>query len=213
MASVAARTRGILRRCAPQDDNYFVILRGTTWSEESRACAVQQHPPLRGGSVPPGGQSRVGVPYSGVAATPLHIATASGRQPFGGITPLRAQRVLKGKGLIRKKGKTAGVPLLVRSAAAQAAFPPAMRRQFRNALQGDPPAYGNGRPPHPAGAVPYNDLSVPPLARRSTSPQRGGRMGGAGHVPRANGLGGADSIGLSRARAGFFAAGCALRSE
>ena len=47
-----------------------------------------------------------------------------------------------------------------KSAAAQAAFPPAMRGQFRNALQGDPPAYGNGRPPHPAGAVPYNDLSV-----------------------------------------------------
>ena len=34
---------------------------------------------------------------------------------------LRAQRALKGMGLIRKKGKTAGVPLLVRSAAAQAA--------------------------------------------------------------------------------------------
>ena len=39
MASVAARTRGILRRCAPQDDNNFVILSGTKWSEESRACA------------------------------------------------------------------------------------------------------------------------------------------------------------------------------
>ena len=35
--------------------------------------------------------------------------------------PLRAQRALKGMGLIGKKGKTAGVPLLVRSAAAQAA--------------------------------------------------------------------------------------------
>ena len=54
----------------------------------------------------------------GVAANPLHIATASGWQPQGGTTPIRAQRVLKGKGLIRKKGKTAGVPLLVRSAAA-----------------------------------------------------------------------------------------------
>ena len=35
--------------------------------------------------------------------------------------PLRAKRALKGMGLIRKKGKTIGVPLLVRSAAAQAA--------------------------------------------------------------------------------------------
>ena len=38
--------------------------------------------------------------------------------------PLRAKRVLKGMGLIGKKGKTAGVPLLVRSVAAQATFPP-----------------------------------------------------------------------------------------
>ena len=37
---------------------------------------------------------------------------------------LRAKRVLKGMGLIGKKGKTAGVPLLVRSVAAQATFPP-----------------------------------------------------------------------------------------
>ena len=48
MASVITRKRGFLRRCAPQDDKresaprndcLFVILSGTTWSEESRACA------------------------------------------------------------------------------------------------------------------------------------------------------------------------------
>ena len=39
LASVAARKREILRRCAPQDDNDFVILSGTKWSEESRAPA------------------------------------------------------------------------------------------------------------------------------------------------------------------------------
>ena len=43
MASVVTRKRGILRRCAPQDDNLFVILSGTTWSEESRACAFARH--------------------------------------------------------------------------------------------------------------------------------------------------------------------------
>ena len=75
-------------------------------------------------------------PY-GVAANPLHIATASGWQPQSGTTPLRAQRVLKGMGLIRKKGKTAGVPLLVRSSAAQAAFPPVMRGHRRCAFQGE----------------------------------------------------------------------------
>ncbi len=81
---------------------------------------------LRDSSVPPESQSKAGVPHSGVAATPLHIATANGWKPFGGTTPLRAQRILKGKGLIRKKGKTAGCLPLARSAAAQAAFPPAM---------------------------------------------------------------------------------------
>ena len=87
--------------------------------------------------------------------SPLHAALASGWHPQGGTTPLRAQRVLKGKGVIRKRGETAGVSPLVRSAAAQAAFPPAMRGQFRNAFQGE----------------------------------------------------------YERARAGFSAAGCALRSE
>ena len=72
----------------------------------------------------------------GVVAIPLHIATASGWQPFGGTTPLRAKRVLKGKWVIDKREKTAGCLPLARSAAAQAAFPPAMRGQFRNAFQG-----------------------------------------------------------------------------
>ena len=56
-------------------------------------------------------------PY-GVAANPLHIATASGWQPQGGTTPLRAQRVLKGKWVIDKREKTAGCLPLARSAAA-----------------------------------------------------------------------------------------------
>ena len=51
-ASVVARTRGILRRCAPQDDNNFVILSGTKWSEESRACAFA----ISYRSTPPGWQ-------------------------------------------------------------------------------------------------------------------------------------------------------------
>ena len=34
--------------------------------------------PLRGGSIPPKSQSKAGVPHSGVAPIPLHIATASG---------------------------------------------------------------------------------------------------------------------------------------
>ena len=84
-------------------------------------------------------RARTARPY-GVALTPLHAAIAAGRQPQGGKTPLRAKRVLKGNGVIRKRGETAGVSPLVRSAAAQAAFPPAMREQFRNAFQGDTPA-------------------------------------------------------------------------
>ena len=86
----------------------------------------------------------MGVTHSGVAAIPLHAATANGWQPFGGTPPLRAQRVLKGKGLIRKKGKTAGVPLLVRSAAAQAACPPAMRGHRRCVFQGEYERRGAG---------------------------------------------------------------------
>ena len=44
---------------------------------------------------------------------------------------LRAKRVLKGMGLIGKKGKTVGVPLLVRSAAAQAAIQSVMHGHIR----------------------------------------------------------------------------------
>ena len=62
-------------------------------------------------------------PY-GVAAISLHIATASGRHPQRGTTPLRAKRVLKGKGVIRKRGETAGVSPLVRPPRAAASFPP-----------------------------------------------------------------------------------------
>ena len=55
--------------------------------------------------------------------------------------------------MIDKKGETAGVPLLARSAAAQAAFPPVMHGQFRNAFQGDTPAA-------PHRCSPLQDLSV-----------------------------------------------------
>ena len=79
---------------------------------------AQTDSPLRGGSIPPGGQSEAGVPYSGVAPIPLHIAAASGWQPQSGTTPLRAQRVLKGKWVIDKREKTAGCLPLARSAAA-----------------------------------------------------------------------------------------------
>ena len=82
------------------------------------------------------GRARNARPY-GVAVIPLHAALASGWQPFCGTPPLRAKRVLKGNGVIRKRGETAGVSPLVRSAAAQAAFPPAMRGQFGCALQGE----------------------------------------------------------------------------
>ena len=77
---------------------------------------------------------------------------AGGWQPFGGTTPLRAKRVLKGKGLIRKKGKTAGVPLLVRSAAAQAA----------------PRPVGSGHTFRPVGRI-----------RKNGAPSRGTRRNGA----------------------------------
>ena len=148
-ASVVTRTRGILRRCAPQDDkgeraprNDWLICHSERNNVERRISRLRgsiPHPSLRGGSVLPESQSKAGgtgahcAPLRG-GTSPLHAATAGGWQSFCGTTPLRAQRVLKGKGLIRKKGKTAGVPLLVRSAAAQAAFPPAMCGQFHNAF-------------------------------------------------------------------------------
>ena len=62
IVSVITRTRGILRRCAPQDDNLFVILNGGRSPQRriSRLRGSISHPPLRGGSVPSGGQSEVG---------------------------------------------------------------------------------------------------------------------------------------------------------
>ena len=142
----------------------------------------------------------------GVAAMPLHIATASGRQPFCGTTPLRAKRVLKGKRVIDKREKTAGCLPLARSAAASAAFPPARRGHRRCALQGE-----------------YERASARSFASLRMTEGSGGRMGGADGVSRSRAsarsfaslrmtegdggrLGGADGIGLSRARAGFFAA-------
>ena len=129
------------------------------------------------------GRARTARPY-GVAATPLHIATASGWHPQSGTTPLRAKRVLKGKRVIDKREKTAGcLPLarsaaaqaavidkrektagclpLARSAAAQAAFPPAMRGQFRNAFQGDTPAAPR-RCSHLAGPLRQRLTALPP---------------------------------------------------
>ena len=71
--------------------------------------------------------------------------------------------------------KTAGCLPLARSAAAQAAFPPAMRGQFRNAFQGDTPAAPR-RCSHLAGPLRQRLTALP------TSPQRGGRMGGADDI-------------------------------
>ena len=74
-ASVVTRTRGILRRCAPQDDKgesaprndcLFVILSGTTWSEESRACAF-----ARQGDYTKMAR-RVVAPYGGCDRAPAH---------------------------------------------------------------------------------------------------------------------------------------------
>ena len=96
MASVT-RTRGILRRCAPQDDNLFVILSGTTWSEEFRACAFVRQgeytrmarrvvaPYETAASLPKvrakrAGRARTARPY-GVAPIPLHAWVAGGWQP------------------------------------------------------------------------------------------------------------------------------------
>ena len=58
---------------------------------------------------------------------------------------MRAQRALKGMGLIGKKGKTAGVPLLVRSVAAQATFPP-VKYEHTFALSGEHLRARNARP-------------------------------------------------------------------
>ncbi len=183
----------------------------------------------------------MGVPHSGVAAIPLHAATANGWQPFGGTPPLRAQRVLKGKGLIDKREKTAGCLPLARSAAAQAAprpvgsgqalrpvgrihkdgaprswprpaslgpsaqftfsrptedaaaqaaFPPAMRGQFRNAFQGVP------RRTSQVQSLTRTSPSAPDGA--ATSPRRGGRMGGA------DGVGGSAPLRVQSAMHGQF---------
>ena len=72
---------------------------------------------------------------------PYHACLISSRAATGKChLPLRAQRALKGMGLIGKKGKTAGVSLLVREAAAQAAFPPAKSRHTRLPYWGNRPA-------------------------------------------------------------------------
>ena len=110
-----------------------------------------------------------------MAPIPLHAATASGWKPFGGTTPLRAKRVLKGKWAIDKREKTAGCLPLARSAAAQAAFPPAMRGHRRCAFQGEYP-----RRTSPVQSLTRTSPSAPDGA--ATSPQRGGRLGGADGV-------------------------------
>ena len=127
-----------------------------------RDTAQQAHPSGVAASLPVvrvkrAGWARNARPY-GVAAIPLHIATAGGWQPFCGTTPLRAKRVLKGKWVIDKREETAGCLPLARSAAAhtrrsgrpasnrraaaalsesEAAIPPAMRGHFRCAFQGE----------------------------------------------------------------------------
>ena len=173
--------------------------------------------PLRGGSIPPGGQSEAGVPYSGVAPIPLHAVLASGWQPQSGTTPLRAQRVLKGKWVIDKREKTAGCLPLARSAAAQAAFPPAMRGHRRCAFQGE--YLWNGAPrswPRPASlgpavqftfSAPYGVVSPRPRGRAAdlTGPLRLA-AGAAIHLPsKGRQDGWCRCVGRSRARAGFFA--------
>ena len=57
---------------------------------------------------------------SGAVEIPLTLSDKLGGNSKASLTLARAARP-KGMGLIRKKGKTFGVPLLVRSAAAQAA--------------------------------------------------------------------------------------------
>ena len=51
-------------------------------------------------------------------------------------------RALKGMGLIGKKGKTTGVPLLVRSVAAQATFMSVMSKHIRRTVISYPRARG-----------------------------------------------------------------------
>ena len=208
MASVVARKRGILRRCAPQDDNLFVILSGTTWSEESRACAVQQHPPLRGGSVPSGGQSKACgtgaqcAPLRGGTHAPLYCNSkwaASAKRDNAFTREARPE----GKRGDSQEGRNRRC-LPSCAPAARSGYVPAARRR-RNPL----PVGSRHRRCAVEGEYPRRTSQVQPFTRTSpsapdgaaTSPQRGGRAGGA------------DGVSRYRARAGFFAVGCALRSE
>ena len=116
---------------------------------------------------------------------PLHAATANGWQLFCGTLPLRAQRVLKGKGLIRKKGKTAGVPLLARSAAAEAAPLPARRGYSPRPVER---IRKNGAPrswPRPASLGPSAQFtfSRPTKSRRPRRPRSRPRCAGSSVTP------------------------------
>ena len=78
----------------------------------------------------------------------------------------------EGERVIRKRERTLVLSLLC-------AVRPRRPRSRPRCAGTDVTPYKANTPAALAGAVPYNDLSVSPLARRSTSPQRGGRMGGA----------------------------------
>ena len=180
--------------------------------EGSRACAFTiAHLPLRGGSVPPASQSEAGgtgahcAPLRG-GTSPLHAAMAGGWQPFVGTLFLRAKRVLKGNGVIRKRGETAGVSPLARSAAAQAVPRPvgsghALRPVGRIGKDGAPRSW-----PRPASLGPSVQFT---FSRPTEDAAAQAAFPPAMHGQLRNAFQGE----YERARARFFAAGCALRSE
>ena len=187
MTSVVTRTRGILRRCTPQDDNYFVILSGTTWSEESRACAVQQPPP---GWQRPSRRSEQGGRDGRALRAPTgwHFApsccfgkwVASARRDNAFTREARPE----GKRGDSQEGRNRRC-LPSCAPAARSGYVPAARRR-RNPL----PVGSRHRRCAVDGEYPRRTSQVQPFTRTSpsapdgaaTSPQRGGRIGGAGRV-------------------------------
>ena len=209
-ASVAARTRGILRRCAPQDDNLFVILSGTEWSEESRACAVpyRTHPSGVAASFP---KVRAKRARTGAQCAPLWGGSHSPPCCFGKwvAAVLRDNAFTRearpeGKGVDSQEGENrrcspscaqcgrAGrVPARDARALSQRLsrrtrtrgreilrFAQDDRENVRMTKKMSGRQKGTGAAQRVAVTL-YKDLSVSPLTRRSTSPQRGGRLGGA----------------------------------
>ena len=155
-----------------------VILRSVATKDLARARFTAH--PLRGGSVPPTGQSKAG--GTGAHCAPLRGGTHSPPCCNSGwvAAVLRDNAFTRearpeGKGVDSQEGENR------RCSPSCAQCGRAGRVPARDA-RAVPQRLSRRPPPHLTGAVPYKDLSVSPLTRRSTSPQRGGRLGSADGV-------------------------------